>query len=146
MRALIQRTTECSVTVDNAQVSSSGPGMLLFLGIAEGDEEDDCVVLARKTAQLRIFEDQDGKMNLSVKQMHGQVTVVSQFTLVADTKKGNRPGFGPAMSPKPAEELYKCFVKELEGHGVKVSTGVFGANMQVNLVNDGPVTILLESS
>ncbi len=119
--------------------------MLLLLGIADGDGEDDCIILARKAAQLRIFEDPEGKMNLSVKQLDGQVTIVSQFTLVADTKKGNRPGFGQAMAPEPAEKLYKRFVRELEGHGVRVSTGVFGASMQVSLVNDGPVTILLES-
>jgi D-tyrosyl-tRNA(Tyr) deacylase len=119
--------------------------MLLLLGIADGDGEDDCIILARKAVQLRIFEDPEGKMNLSVKQLDGQVTVVSQFTLVADTKKGNRPGFGQAMAPEPAEKLYKRFVKELEGHGVRVSTGVFGASMQVSLINDGPVTILLES-
>jgi D-tyrosyl-tRNA(Tyr) deacylase len=94
--------------------------MLLLLGIADGDGEDDCVTLARKAAQLRIFEDPEGKMNLSVKQLDGHVTIVSQFTLVADTKKGNRPGFGQAMAPEPAEKLYECFVRELESHGVKV--------------------------
>ena len=146
MKALIQRTTECRVEVEGKHVASTGPGMLVLLGVADGDGEDDVVYLARKTAGLRIFEDTEGKMNLSIGQSGGQVMVVSQFTLVADTGKGNRPGFGQAMAPGPAEELYRRFIDELAGLGVKVSTGVFGASMKVSLVNDGPVTILLESS
>ena len=145
MRALIQRTARCSVEVDGKTVSSSGPGMLLLLGIAQGDGEDDVVYLTKKVTQLRIFEDVEGKMNLSVREVQGQITVVSQFTLVADTQKGNRPGFGTAMAPEPAEKLYSRFVDELEQLGLKVSTGIFGACMKVNLENDGPVTILLES-
>ena len=145
MRALIQRTARCSVEVDGKTVSSSGPGMLLLLGIAQGDGEDDVVYLTKKVTQLRIFEDVEGKMNLSVREAQGQITVVSQFTLVADTRKGNRPGFGTAMAPEPAEKLYSRFVDELEQLGLKVSTGIFGASMKVNLENDGPVTILLES-
>jgi D-tyrosyl-tRNA(Tyr) deacylase len=145
LKALIQRTSECRVEVEGKQVASTGPGMLVLLGIAEGDEEDDAVYLARKTAGLRIFEDTEGKMNLSISQSGGQVIVVSQFTLVADTGKGNRPGFGQAMAPGPAEKLYRRYVRELEGHRLNVSTGMFGESMKVTLVNDGPVTILLES-
>ena len=145
MRALIQRTGQCRVEVEGKTVSSSGPGMLLLLGIADGDGEDDAAYLAKKAAQLRIFEDDKGKMNLSVREIEGQATVVSQFTLVADTQKGNRPGFGSAMAPEQAEKLYRRFIDELEQLGVKVSTGVFGASMKVSLVNEGPVTILLES-
>jgi D-tyrosyl-tRNA(Tyr) deacylase len=131
--------------VEGKQVASTGPGILVLLGIADGDAEDDAVYLARKTAGLRLFVDTEGKMNLSIRQSGGQAMVVSQFTLVADTGKGNRPGFGPAMTPGPAEELYSRFIDELEGLGVKVGTGVFGASMKVSLVNDGPVTFLLES-
>ncbi|MDF1535598.1 MAG: D-aminoacyl-tRNA deacylase [bacterium] len=145
MRALIQRTAECRVEVDGKQVSATGPGILVLLGIAEGDGGDNALYLARKTAQLRIFEDQDGKMNRSILQSGGEAMVVSQFTLVADTGKGNRPGFGQAMAPGPAEALYRMFISELEGQGIIVSTGVFGASMKVTLVNDGPVTFLLES-
>jgi D-tyrosyl-tRNA(Tyr) deacylase len=119
--------------------------MLVLLGVADLDEEDDARYMAVKTASLRIFEDSEGKMNLSIRETGGEVLVVSQFTLVADTRKGNRPGFGRAALPDQAEHLYECFAQELGNLGVTVKMGVFGANMAVSLCNDGPVTILLES-
>ncbi len=119
--------------------------MLVLLGVAASDEGDDVKYLAAKTASLRIFEDAEGKMNLSIGETGGEVLVVSQFTLVADTRKGNRPGFGNAAPPERAEHLYESFVQELKALGVTVKTGVFGGDMAVSLCNDGPVTILLES-
>jgi len=119
--------------------------MLVLLGIAGPDSEEDVRYLARKTADLRIFEDGDGKMNLSLRDTGGEMMVVSQFTLVADTRKGNRPGFGGAAPPENAEPLYELFVKEIKGQGIGVKTGIFGARMAVSLENSGPVTILLES-
>jgi len=119
--------------------------MLVFLGVAGGDDEDDARYIAGKTADLRIFEDSAGKMNLSVRDTGAQAMVVSQFTLVADTRKGNRPGFGGAAPPDRAERLYERFIQELKDLGISVNTGVFGADMAVSLENDGPVTILLES-
>jgi D-tyrosyl-tRNA(Tyr) deacylase len=119
--------------------------MLVFLGVADGDDETDVRYLAGKMAALRIFADSAGKMNLSLKDTGAQAMVVSQFTLVADTRKGNRPGFGNAAPPDLANRLYEGFVQELRDLGVEVKTGVFGADMAVTLLNDGPVTILLES-
>ena len=119
--------------------------MLVLLGVADPDGEDDARNMASKTASLRIFEDAEGRMNLSIRETGGEVLVVSQFTLVADTKKGNRPGFGGAAPPDRAERLYERFVQELGDLGITVKTGVFGADMAVSLLNDGPVTILLES-
>jgi D-tyrosyl-tRNA(Tyr) deacylase len=119
--------------------------MLVLLGVADQDDEGDAGYMAEKTASLRIFEDAEGKMNLSIRKTGGEVLVVSQFTLVADTRKGNRPGFGSAAPPDRAERLYERFVQELVDLGIKVKTGVFGADMAVSLENDGPVTILLES-
>ena len=145
MRALVQRVNWARVCVNGQEVSSTGPGILLLLGVAESDQEKDAVYLAQKTAFLRIFEDQDGKMNLSIRETRGEVLVVSQFTLVADTRSGNRPGFGNAAPPERAEQFYEKFVQALGGLGVKVKTGMFGADMAVSLENDGPVTILLES-
>ena len=145
MRALVQRVNWARVSVKGREVSSTGPGMLLLLGIADPDQEQETLYLAGKTASLRIFEDQEGRMNLSIRDTGGEALVVSQFTLVADTRSGNRPGFGTAAPPDRAEPLYERFVKELRDLGVKVRTGVFGADMAVSLENDGPVTILLES-
>ncbi len=145
MRVLIQRVGWSRVEVEGREVSSTGPGMLVFLGVAGGDDEDDAKYIAGKTADLRIFEDSAGKMNLSVRDTGAQAMVVSQFTLVADTRKGNRPGFGSAAPPDRAERLYERFVQELKDLGISVKTGVFGADMAVSLLNDGPVTILLES-
>jgi D-tyrosyl-tRNA(Tyr) deacylase len=145
LKALLQRVNWSRVEVGGGEVSSIGPGTLVLLGVAEPDGEDDARYLAAKTASLRIFEDADGRMNLSISETGGEVLVVSQFTLIADTGKGNRPGFGSAAHPDRAERLYERFVRELEDLGVKVKTGVFGADMAVSLCNDGPVTILLES-
>jgi len=119
--------------------------MLILLGVAVPDDEGDAKYLASRSASLRIFEDDDGKMNLSIVDTGGEVLVVSQFTLVAETGKGNRPGFGSAAPPERAERLYERFIQELEDLGVTPKTGVFGADMAVTLCNDGPVTILLES-
>jgi len=119
--------------------------MILF-GAAEGDTADDAVLLAKKTANLRIFEDENEKMNLSILDINGEVLAISQFTLLADVKKGNRPSFINAMAPVEAEKLYKIFCEELRNNGIaKVSEGVFGADMKVSLVNDGPVTILYDT-
>jgi D-tyrosyl-tRNA(Tyr) deacylase len=145
LRALIQRVEWSRVEVGGREVNSTGPGMLVLLGVAGQDEEDDARYMAAKTASLRILEDSEGKMNLSIQETGGEVLVVSQFTLVADTRKGNRPGFANAAPPDRAERLYERFVQELGDLGVEVKTGVFGADMAVSLCNDGPVTILLES-
>ncbi len=145
MKALVQRVDWARVEVDGGEVRSTGPGMVVLLGVAEPDGEDDAIYMAAKTASLRIFEDAGGRMNLSIRDTAGEVLVVSQFTLVADTGKGNRPGFGSAAPPDRAERLYELFVQELGNLGVMVKTGVFGAHMAVSLCNDGPVTILLES-
>lgn len=134
-----------SVEVDGGVAGSTGPGMLVLLGVALLDGEEDAVYLAGRTAGLRIFEDEAGRMNLSIVDTGGQIMVVSQFTLVADTSKGNRPGFGTAAPPERARPLYERFVQELKKRGITVREGVFGADMAVSLCNDGPVTILLES-
>ncbi len=145
MRALLQRVSWSRVEVDGREVNSTGAGLLVLLGVADQDEEDDAKYMAAKTASLRIFKDSAGKMNLSIGETGGEVLIISQFTLVADTRKGNRPGFGTAAPPDRAERLYEGFVQELGDLGVTVKTGVFGADMAVSLCNDGPVTILLES-
>ncbi len=147
MRALVQRVSNASVAVEDAVHSSIERGMLIFLGVATGDVEEDARYLARRCSDLRIFEDSDGKLNLSVKDTGGSVLAVSQFTLCADTKKGNRPSFHEAAMPEIAEALYNQFTETLRaelGEG-RVATGVFRAKMQVHLVNDGPVTLMLES-
>jgi D-tyrosyl-tRNA(Tyr) deacylase len=145
LRALIQRVGWSRVEVDGREVNSTGPGLLVLLGVADVDEEKDAKYVAVKTASLRIFKDSEGKMNLSIGETGGEVLVISQFTLVADTRKGNRPGFSSGAPPDRAERLYEHFVKELGDLGVIVKKGVFGADMAVSLLNDGPVTILLES-
>jgi D-tyrosyl-tRNA(Tyr) deacylase len=145
LRALIQRVSWSGVEVDGREINSIGSGLLVLLGVADRDEENDAEYLAAKTASLRIFKDSEGKMNLSIGETGGEVLVISQFTLVADTMKGNRPGFGSVAPPDRAERLYERFVKELGDLGILVKKGVFGADMAVSLLNDGPVTILLES-
>jgi len=143
MRLLIQRVRRASVTVAGEVTGAIGPGVLGFLGVGHEDTEQDVEYLAGKVSRLRIFDDDQGKMNLDVRQIEGSVLLVSQFTLFADTKKGNRPSFTSAADP--AERLYACFIQSLHKLGLPVETGVFGAMMDVDLVNDGPVTILLES-
>jgi D-tyrosyl-tRNA(Tyr) deacylase len=145
LRALIQRVGWVRVEVNAREVSSTGKGLLIFLGIAADDGESEAAYLSGRASSLRIFEDSEGKMNLSLAECGGEAMVVSQFTLLADTRKGNRPGFSSAAPPGEAEHLYNLFVKFLRQKGIPVSTGVFGADMKVSLCNDGPVTILLES-
>lgn len=146
MRAVIQRVSKASVSVESGTTRSIRRGLMILLGVARGDTSDDAERLASKTAALRIFEDEAGKMNLSVRDIDGEALVVSQFTLMAETAKGNRPSFDPAAPPEEAIPLYRHFVDRLEEMmGRPVPTGEFGARMRVNLVNDGPVTLLLDS-
>jgi D-aminoacyl-tRNA deacylase len=146
MRALIQRVTQAAVIVDSATVGEIGAGLLILLGIEAADTREDSEWLAGKIARLRIFPDSAGAMNQSVTEMGGQALVVSQFTLFASTKKGNRPSFIRAAPPEFAERSYNDFCRELEGLlGKPVQRGVFGAHMAVQLVNDGPVTIWIDS-
>ncbi|HVN48426.1 MAG TPA: D-aminoacyl-tRNA deacylase [Bacteroidota bacterium] len=147
MRALIQRVKKCSVVIDGSVESSIEQGLLILLGVKNDDTAQDAKSLAERCAALRIFEDTNIKMNLNVNNIHGQVMVVSQFTLYGDTDKGHRPSFTQAAPPKIAEPLYNQFVEHLSNvlWNKKVATGVFRAMMDVELVNDGPVTVLLES-
>ncbi|MDX2479615.1 MAG: D-aminoacyl-tRNA deacylase [Desulfuromusa sp.] len=145
MRAVIQRVSRAGVSVDGVRIAAIGSGLLVLLGVENGDDEKAAEYLADKAAGLRIFEDTAEKMNLSVLDCAGEVLVVSQFTLLADCRKGRRPGFSAAAPPELAEPLCEYFVAQLKQRGVKVQTGQFRADMAVDLVNDGPVTILLES-
>lgn len=145
MKAVIQRVTHASVTVDNKMISSIENGLLILIGVGHGDSEENADYLARKIAAMRIFEDENEKLNLSVKDIDGSILVVSQFTLYADCRHGNRPGFTDAAAPLEADRLYQYFCSQLRKEGVKeVATGEFGANMAVELLNSGPVTIILE--
>lgn len=144
MRALLQRVSKASVTVDNKVISQIGKGLVVLLGIGHGDGEGQAAFLAEKIANLRIFEDEQGKTNLSVLDVGGEAIVVSQFTLYADTRKGRRPSFIDAAMPEVAEPLMARFVELLRGHGVPAQTGQFGGHMLVEIHNDGPVTIWLE--
>jgi D-tyrosyl-tRNA(Tyr) deacylase len=146
MRAVIQRVAGARVTVDGAVVGAVGAGLLVLLGVAVEDGVDDADRLARKVSRLRIFESSDGKLDLSILDIGGEALVVSQFTLLADSKrqKGTRPDFSGAARPEVAEPIYERFCDALREMGVQVQTGVFGATMQVELVNDGPVTIVLD--
>jgi D-tyrosyl-tRNA(Tyr) deacylase len=147
MRALVQRVKKSQVIIDRKPHSAIGPGMLIFLGVRKGDAEEDARYLANRCAALRIFEDEQQKMNLSVKDIGGSAMVVSQFTLYADTRRGNRPGFTDAAPPEIAEDLYEKFVQHLRrslGES-KVAAGVFRAMMEIELINDGPVTVMIES-
>lgn len=146
MRAVIQRVSSGGVTVAGDKIAAIAAGVLILLGVETGDTEAAADYLAEKTAGLRIFEDSDGKMNLSVVDSGGEALVVSQFTLLADCRKGRRPGFSAAAAPEIAEPLCDYFVAQLERQGLKVQTGKFRADMAVDMVNDGPVTILLDSN
>lgn len=145
MKAVLQRVSEASVSVGGQAVSAIGRGLLVLVGVADGDGEPEARWMAEKTANLRIFEDDAGKMNLSVLEAGGEVLAVSQFTLLADARKGRRPGFSGAAAPEAAEAMYSRFAELLRQQGCPVKQGVFQAHMQVSLVNDGPVTIVLDS-
>ncbi|WP_320179762.1 D-aminoacyl-tRNA deacylase [Roseovarius pacificus] len=145
MRALLQRVTRASVTVDGQTTGQTGPGLLVLVCAMQGDTEAQADHLAAKIAKLRIFTDEAGKMNRSVRDIGGSALVVSQFTLAADTSRGNRPGFSTAAPPEDGKRLYEYFAAQLAAQGVPVETGRFGADMKVELLNDGPVTIWMES-
>jgi D-tyrosyl-tRNA(Tyr) deacylase len=146
MKAVIQRVSQASVTIENKITATICQGLLVLIGIEEADSEEDIVWLASKIANLRIFEDENQVMNLAVKEINGEIIVVSQFTLHASTKKGNRPSYIKAARPELAIPIYEKFIVELEKEvGIKIHTGTFGANMKVGLVNDGPVTILFNT-
>ena len=145
MRAVIQRIERAAVSVSGETVGSVKKGLLIFLGVGKGDDEQDIKYIADKALALRIFEDGDGKMNLSVTDIGGELLVISQFTLYGDCRKGRRPSFDTAMPPKDANVMYERFVEYIKKSGLKTETGVFGADMRVELVNDGPVTINLDS-
>ena len=145
MKALLQRVAAASVVVEEKVIAEVGNGLLVFLCIEKGDTREDLDYLAEKIRNLRIFEDEAGKMNLSVIDVAGDALVVSQFTLAADCRKGNRPSFDEAEGPVKAEEMYREMVRKLSGEGIGVSEGRFGALMKIHLINDGPVTILLDS-
>ncbi|MBO6852515.1 MAG: D-tyrosyl-tRNA(Tyr) deacylase [Marivivens sp.] len=144
MRALIQRVSGASVSVDGAEIGACGQGVLILICAMEGDTDDLPAKMAAKISKLRIFKDEAGKMNRSLVDIGGEALVVSQFTLAADTSRGNRPGFSQAAAPAEGERLYEAFASELAALGVPVAKGRFGADMQVALTNDGPVTIWIE--
>lgn len=144
MRALIQRVTEASVRVDDAVIGQIGPGLLILVCAMQGDDETASQALAAKISKLRIFADEAGKMNRSLVDVGGQALIVSQFTLAADTSRGNRPGFSAAAPPDDGRRLYETFIADVAALGIATETGSFGADMQVSLVNDGPVTIWMD--
>lgn len=145
MRAVVQRVKEAHVNVDGRIVGAISHGLLVLLGVGEGDTEEDGRYLAEKISNLRVFPDDQGKMNLSIKDSGGEILAVSQFTLYGDCRKGRRPSFSSAAHPEVANRLYLDFVEVLRNHGLKVETGVFQAHMEVGLVNDGPVTLIVSS-
>ena len=145
MKACIQRVSRASVTVNKTIVGQIGPGLVVLLGVAENDTDAEAEKLAQKTVDLRIFEDDEGKMNRSLLESAGQMLVISQFTLLADCRKGRRPSFTAAARPDEADRLYQVFTQKVEKLGVPTANGQFQAHMQVELVNDGPVTIWLDT-
>ncbi len=145
MKALLQRVAAGSVTVNGTEVGRIGPGLVVFLGVARDDSAEDADYLARRVAGLRVFPREDQEFDLSVQDVGGGVLVVSQFTLMADTRKGRRPGFSDAAPPSDALLLYERFIAALAAQGISVATGAFQQHMHVSIVNDGPVTVLLES-
>ncbi len=145
MRAIIQKVREASVVVDNERVSEIGPGFMVLLGVKDTDDKDDLAYIKKKISNLRIFEDDDEKMNLSLKDVGGEILMVSQFTLYGDARKGNRPSFTKSAKADKAKEYYEILIDELKEEGFNVKTGVFQTHMQVSLTNDGPVTIILDS-
>lgn len=145
MRALIQRVSEASVTVEGAVIGEIGPGLMILICAMQGDTEAQADKLAAKIAKLRIFRDDEGRMNRSVLDTGGAALVISQFTLAADTQRGNRPGFSTAAAPQDGERLYEYFAGRIAAQGIATATGRFGADMKVALINDGPVTIWMDS-
>lgn len=145
MRAVIQRCTKSSVVVDSNTVGEIGLGLFVLLGVEENDTKEDGEWLLRKILNMRIFSDEEGKMNQSLLDVSGELLIVSQFTLHASTKKGNRPSFIRSARPEQAEALYEEFIASAKSEGISVATGIFGAHMEINLVNDGPVTIIMDS-
>ncbi len=145
MKALLQRVSSATVGIEGRTVGKIGKGLLVFLCAMKGDGEDDLAYIVKKVSQLRIFEDAGGKMNLSVLDIKGEALVVSQFTLAAATRKGNRPSFDEAEGPDRAKETYELFIRRLQELQIPVQTGEFGAAMTVSLTNDGPVTVLIDS-
>lgn len=145
MRVVIQRVSQANVIADGVESGKIEKGFLLLVGVEEEDASEDVDYLTRKIANLRVFEDEEGKMNLSLREVQGEILSISQFTLHANTKKGNRPSFVQAAKPEKADALYEELNRNLRNEGFKVETGVFGADMDVSLVNDGPVTILIDS-
>lgn len=145
MRIVIQRVSEASVTVDGVITGEIGKGFLLLIGVSKGDTANEAVIMAEKISKMRIFEDENEKMNLSLFDVGGSVLAVSQFTLCADCRRGNRPDYFNAAPPSEANELYELFCEEMKKKNITVEKGVFGADMKVSLLNDGPVTIVLDS-
>ncbi|MGM0431689.1 MAG: D-aminoacyl-tRNA deacylase [Spirochaetota bacterium] len=145
MKAVVQRVSQAKITVEDTLVSSVGKGLLVYLGACENDTETDMAYITRKLAKLRIFPDDQGKMNRCITDTEGEVLLVSQFTLCADTRKGNRPSFNGAMEPEQARLMLVEVGRQLEAYKIPVKTGIFGAHMMVEYVNDGPVTIILDS-
>lgn len=145
MKAVVQRVSRASVEIDGASVAEIGKGLAVLVGVAEGDSQQDADYLADKLVNLRVFEDGEGRMNLSVQDVGGSILAVSNFTLLADTRRGRRPSFSDAAAPDKAEALYQHLVERLRAAGVAVQTGRFRERMQVHLCNDGPVTLVLET-
>lgn len=145
MKVVIQRVSEASVTVGGQIVGAISNGLLLLIGVDEQDDESDANWLVQKILNLRIFSDVEGKMNLSVQDIQGEILCISQFTLIAEYKKGNRPGFSKAAKPEQAIPLFEYFKNEISKSGLKTESGIFGADMKVSLLNDGPVTIVMDS-
>ena len=145
MKALLQRVKQASVSIDDKRVASIGQGLVVLVGIANGDTEKDIAYLIQKIVNLRIFEDSDSKFNLSARDVNGELLIVSQFTLLADTRKGRRPSFTDAAPPAQAEALFEKFVAEARSSGLQVATGRFQQHMLVEIHNDGPVTVMLDS-
>lgn len=145
MRIIVQRVKEASVEIESEVIASIKKGLLVFLGVGKEDGEDDLDYMVNKILGLRIFEDNDAKMNLSLLDINGDLLVVSQFTLYGDVRKGKRPSFTQSASPDIGEKLYECFLRKCEESGIRPERGVFGADMKVHLINDGPVTIILDS-
>lgn len=145
MRAVVQRVSSAEVRVDDKMVGRVGKGLLVYLGVGKEDTVSDIEYMAEKVSGLRIFEDENGKMNLSVKDIEGEILAISQFTLYGDVRKGKRPSFSDSAAPDKGEELYNQFISRIQGIGIRIDKGIFGAHMMVDYINDGPVTILLDS-